>query len=453
MVRIVAIAAVGSLCACGGGSSGFSAVPQSAQRLVGNFHRDASNGKIRHVVIIIQENRSFNNLFYGFPGAHTVKFGYNSFGKKIILRPLGLATSWDLAHDSQGFLAACNGRGKIPGTHCRMNGFNKEWVGCGTGSGLPRCPHPNPQYSFVPRHDVEPYFWMGMHYVLADQMYASNFDASSFVSHQYLRAGQASSTVNFPSTTWGCPGGRGDTIDTLSQKRKIGNPREACLDGTTIGDEMDTVGLPWGFYTATVDGDGNLWSAYQAIKHIYDGPDWKKDIFTPQTQFFDDVYGAKLPALSWVTPTYENSDHAANDSNTGPSWVASLVNAIGESAYWDSTAIFVLWDDYGGWYDPAAPKMLDYDGLGMRLPLLIISPYAKQGYVSHVPYEHGSILKFVEDTFGLPRLAASDTRANSPASDAFDFTKPPRKFVKIPSSYDTNYFLHQPPDTRPPDDN
>ena len=124
-------------------------------------------------------------------------------------------------------------------------------------------------------------------------------------------------------------------------------------------------------------------------------------------------------------------------------WVASVVNAIGESKFWDSTAIFIFWDDPSGFYDPEPPPYADYDGLGFRLPLLIISPYAKKGYVSHVQYEHGSILKFAEDVFGLARLSASDTRANSPAQDAFDFNKKPRKFVKIPSSLGKEYFIHQ----------
>ncbi len=155
--------------------------------------------------------------------------------------------------------------------------------------------------------------------------------------------------------------------------------------------------------------------------------------------------------MSWITPTCANSDHAGCDSNHGPYWVASLVNAIGESKYWTSTAIFVFWDDHGGWYDHVGPKLVDYDGLGFRLPLLVISPYAKKGYVSHVHYEHGSILRFVEDIFGLGRLADSDARANSPERDCFDFSQPPRKFVPIHSKLDVDYFLHEPPDNRVPD--
>ncbi len=158
-----------------------------------------------------------------------------------------------------------------------------------------------------------------------------------------------------------------------------------------------------------------------------------------------------MRTVSWVTPSCANSDHAGCGSKTGPSWVASLVNAIGKSQYWKSTAIFIFWDDYGGWYDDAAPQLVDYDGLGLRIPLLIVSPYAKHGYVSHVHYENGSILKFIEDQFGLPRLAASDTRANSPELDAFDFNQPPRPFSPIAAPLDERYFRHQLPDPRIPD--
>ena len=130
---------------------------------------------------------------------------------------------------------------------------------------------------------------------------------------------------------------------------------------------------------------------------------------------------------------------------------SSVINAVGESKYWPNTAIFVFWDDYGGWYDPQPPAFVDYDGLGVRIPMLVVSAYAKQGHVSHVHYEHGSILKFVEDAFGLAPLSASDARAKSPAKDCFDFSKPPRKFTKIRSPLGVDYFLHEPLDTRPPD--
>ena len=102
-----------------------------------------------------------------------------------------------------------------------------------------------------------------------------------------------------------------------------------------------------------------------------------------------------------------------------------------KSKFWNSTAIFVQWDDWGGLYDHVPPPYVDYDGLGFRVPLLVISPYAKQDYVSHVQYETASVLRFAEDLFGLDQLAAADRRATSPAADCFDFSQRPRKFVRI----------------------
>jgi phospholipase C len=432
------------------GAAQTSMLPQSTDRPTNAVHRAASSSKVQHVVVIVQENRSFNNLFYGYPGAHTVSYGYDSHGDKVDLKPIGLDTTWDVDHSSASFFSACNGTGRYPGTDCQMNGFDKETLSCG-GSGEPKCPIKYPPYAYVPHSETQPYFAMAKQYVLADEMFASNFDASSFVSHQYIIAAQASSSVDFPETDWGCEGGPLDLINTVSQERQIGDPVKTCFDNTTLGDELDDAGLSWGYYTSSLSGRGGIWSAYQAISHIYFGADWSKDVITPQKKFFDDVSNGRLRVVSWVTPTCRNSDHAGCGGKTGPSWVASLVNAIGQSKYWKSTVIFIFWDDYGGWYDPAAPTRVDYDGLGLRIPMLVISPYAKQDYVSHVHYEHGSILKFIEDQFGLPRLAASDARANSPEADAFNFNQAPRAFHAVPSGFSETYFSRQPLDPRIPD--
>lgn len=434
-----------AVCACGGGKPEVTSfVPE---QIAPAYLRPAASGKIQHVVIVIQENRSFNNLFYGYPGAKTEKYGYDSQGRRIKLQPLTLKTSWDIAHDSNAFFAACNGTGTIPGTHCRMNGFNKEYFSCGNS-----CPIKYPPYSYVPRSQTKPYFEMAQQYVLADRMYSSNFDASSFVSHQYIIAAQAEKSVNFPYGDWGCSGGPSDTIAEVGPQRQIPDGYEqACWDPPTLGDELDEAGISWAYYAIAYYKVWSGWNGYQVIRHIYFGPDWSKDMFTPPSQFLTDVKHGKMRTVTWVTPTCANSDHAGCYSDTGPSWVASVVNAIGESKYWGSTAIFVFWDDYGGWYDREGPAYVDYDGLGFRLPLLVISPYAKKGYVSHVHYEHGSILKFIEDQFGLKRLSKSDRRANSPEGDCFDFNQPPRKFKKILAPYGTQFFLHQPPDDRIPD--
>ncbi len=127
------------------------------------------------------------------------------------------------------------------------------------------------------------------------------------------------------------------------------------------------------------------------------------------------------------------------------------MNAIGRSQYWDSTAIFVLWDDWGGWYDHAPPKIYNSFELGFRVPLLVISPYAKRGHVSHTHHELASILKFTEETFGLPSLGTTDARADD-LRDCFDFHSPPRRFQRIPTQLSGEYFLRQPPSNQEPDD-
>ena len=306
---------------------------------------------------------------------------------------------------------------------------------------------------------------MAGQYVLADNAFASQLD-ESFVAHQYLIAAQAASTVDLPLGEWGCDGGPSDTVSTLTKKRKIGASVPACFNYNTLADELDAASLSWHFYTSMVkseermckectgpgnSGDGAAWSAYQAVSHIRYGQDWSNDVITPQNQFLTDVPNGILANVTWITPLCADSDHVACGGGLGPSWVTSLVNAVGESQFWDSTAIFVLWDDWGGLYDHVAPPYKDYDGLGFRVPLLMISPYAKQGYVTHVQYESASVLKFIEDQFGLAQMAAADTRAADPASDAFDFTQAPRPFVPFTAKEDAKFFKQQIDDHRAPD--
>jgi phospholipase C len=128
------------------------------------------------------------------------------------------------------------------------------------------------------------------------------------------------------------------------------------------------------------------------------------------------------------------------------------VNAVGESKFWDSTAVFIQWDDWGGTYDPVPPPFKDYDSLGFRVPLIVISAYAKKNYVSHVPYETASVLRFGEDLFGLGHLSQADTRATSPAADCFDFSQKPRTFVPIKAPMGPDFFLRQANDGQIPDE-
>jgi phospholipase C len=401
-------------------------------------------GKIKHVVWVVQENRSFNDIFEGYPGAKTVSKGKDSYGQTIALQPISLKTVYEIDHSAFAMFSACNGTGKLPGTKCLMTGFNLEHQYSGPLDG---------QFGYVPHGESKPYWDMAHEWVLADKMFASQLD-ESFVAHQYIVAAQAKSSVDVPFTApWGCGGSKTNVVEILKQDRKYGGVQRPCFDYETLGDELDKAGLQWRFYTSHYrEPLSGYWSGYQAVRHIFRGPDWKTNIITPQKKFLTDVRAGKLGSMTWITPLCPDSDHLLCGGGFGPSWVASVVNAVGESKLWDSTAIFVQWDDWGGVYDPVPPPFKDYDGLGFRVPLIVISPYAKQNYVSHVQYETASVLRFVEDIFNLPQLSASDARATSPAGDCFDFSQRPRKFVPIHAPQDAAFFLNQPIDPRIPDE-
>jgi phospholipase C len=398
-------------------------------------------GKITHVIYIVQENRSFDNLFQGYPGADTVSKGKISTGATVALKPVSLRAFYVIDHSAEAMFSACNGTSGLPGTHCRMNGFNNELNGGGP-SGVKY-----PEYVYVPHNESKPYFDMAHEGVLADHMFQSNLD-ESFVSHQYIIAAQSNWAVDLPdSFYWGCEDGGTIQVPTITVKRTIGHYESACFDYQTLGDELDKAKLSWRFYASQYgsasSGDGGTWSSYEAINHIYNGPDWKKDVISPNWKFITDVRAGKLANFTWITPVCDDSDHVNCPGGYGPSWVAALVNTVGKSKFWDSTAIFIQWDDWGGLYDHVKPPYLNRDSLGFRVPLIIMSPYAIQNHVSKVQYETASVLRFAEDLFGLGQLADADRRATSPAADCFDFSGSPHKFVPIKAPLPPKFFMHQ----------
>jgi len=137
-------------------------------------------------------------------------------------------------------------------------------------------------------------------------------------------------------------------------------------------------------------------------------------------------------------------------SASGPDWVASVVDAIGTSSFWASTAIVIYWDDWGGFYDHVAPPQLGVDGFGFRTPMMVISPYAKSDYISHAQYESTSVVKFIETTFGIPTLTAADARATN-LYDCFDFTKAPRPFVPFATQMSPSSLIRRLPSSMPSD--
>ncbi|MBV9720128.1 MAG: hypothetical protein JOZ77_12485 [Candidatus Eremiobacteraeota bacterium] len=431
---LLAVASAMVFSACSVGSQSSLPYMQSDSAL--HSLSETGAGKITHVIYIVQENRSFDNMFQGYPGADTVPVGENSHGQKIRLQPRRLGDPYEIDHSVQAMYAACNGTGIVRGTGCRMNGFNNE-----TSYGGPK----NPEYVYVPHNESKPYWDMAAEWVVADRMFQSQLD-ESFVAHQYVIAAQAAWSDDLPTGEWGCGGGKYDTVATITITRNPDGPSiHPCYDYTTLADEVDAAKLSWRFYAATYgspsSGDGTAWSSFRAIRHIRYGADWKY-VVSPNWKFITDVRAGHLANFTWITPVCDDSDHVNCPGNYGPSWVAALVDTVGKSKFWNSTAIFVQWDDWGGLYDHVAPPYLGRDSTGFRVPLLVISPYAKHHHVSHVQYETASVLRFAEDLFGLRQMSDADARAASPATDCFDFNRKPRRFANIAAPKPPNFFMH-----------
>ncbi len=389
-----------------------------------------SAGQIRHVIVIMQENRSFDNLFHGFPGADSAQTGMSD-GVEIPLAPVSLADSHDLGHAHPDWWHDWD--------HGKMDGFTR-----------PSAALPNLAYSYVPASQLQPYWDLAKQYTLGDRMFQSN-TGPSFVAHQYMIAGQSGQSDGDPnSSMWGCDAPAGTTVPTIGPDGTDLPGVYPCFDYQTIADLLDAQAVTWRYYAPGSRDGYFLLSAFQAIRHIRYGSDWKDKVVSPQTQVFNDLKRGELAQVTWIVPDLAHSDHPGNKSVEGPDWVASIVNAVGKSPFWNSTAIFIAWDDWGGWYDHVLPPSVDKMGLGFRVPLIVVSPYAKHGYVSHQTYEASGFLTFIEKTFGLPNLGVRDATANDFA-DCFDFSQKPRAFTPIPTRMTIQNLLREKP-SGPPDD-
>ena len=467
---LLALAASLGVAACAGNSPNpatFGSATNSIQNAVG-LHRRTSQ-PIQHVIIMIQENRSFDDFFATFPGADgatTGKMKRTHGDKTVKLHEVSLVETCDFGHSYSGFIKDYDAG--------KMDGFGTESAGgkC-TGAAKKR------PYQYVNPAQIAPYWDIAEQYVLGDHMFQTQ-GSGSYTAHQDLIRGgtmidqnQTESLVDDPTATpWGCDAPPNTTEALLKWAsgglHRTSGPFPCTSDFPssggyyeTLSSLLDAKSISWKYYCPPVkNGVGMYWNAFDTISSVRYGPEWGKNVTTSEPfekGIFNDISAGTLPTVSWVIPDDGNSDHPGVASDRGPSWIASVVNAIGGSSYWDSTAIIVVWDDWGGFYDNVPPPLSDHwGGLGFRVPMLLVSAYAKMGtgsqggYISHTQYEFGSILRFVEDTFNLGRLGTTDQRATS-ISDSFDFSQKPRPFTAIPSDYSREYFLHQHESYRPID--
>jgi phospholipase C len=403
-------------------------------------------GLIQHVVVIFQENRTPDNLFHGLPNADIADFGVDSKGKNIRLTPVKLANNYDLDHTNEAYVKMYDGG--------KMNGADKIKVHC--KKGVRGCPPRHPQFKYVRRSDVLPYFQLAETYTFGDRMFQTN-QGPSFPAHQFIISGTSAPTATSDlfaaenplgvphAIEHGCTAPREECVKLIDPQGKESHKMHPCFEHLTLPDLLDNAGISWRYYAP---GAGSIWTGPNAISHLRFGPDWSKDVILDHKQVLRDIAQGQLAEVSWVIPSGQQSDHPAISDGSGPSWVAAVVNAVGGSQYWTNTAIFITWDDWGGWYDHVAPDIYDSYEYGFRVPLIVVSPYAKQSYVSHVTHDFGSILKFIEELYGLPSLGYADARADD-LLDCFNFKQAPLTFHTIPAPYTAKHFLE---DKRPPTD-
>jgi len=356
---------------------------------------------IQHIVIIMQENRSFDEYFGTYPGANgippnvclTISPGSNQCVKPYLEtnpNAEGASHSWDAAH-------TCWDNGK-------MDGF--VWSAKGNSNVMGH-------YDY----HMLPYYWTyASNYVLFDNFFHSVL-SYSLPNHLYLISGQSGGYVK-------------------------GKP-PAVFDFETIMEELSPA-ISWKYYFGTNLPGTGITNGSELIAHdtsessYYDYtnplPHMKgimsnasllsRDV--PGSEFYTDVQSGTLSQVSWIVPAPVVSEHPTHSPMVGQKYVVTLVNTIMQSQYWKETAIFIAWDDWGGFYDHVPPPQVDQYGLGFRVPVLLISPYARQGYISHTLYEHSSYLAFIENQFGLKPLTNRDMMANSFYGE-FDFNQPPRQ--------------------------
>jgi phospholipase C len=364
---------------------------------------------IKHVVIIDKENRSFDSMFGRFPGADGTTRATISTGRSVPLVHQPDRLFLDLGHAGEAAAAAVD--------NGRMDRFDLLAGSTQLGKDM--------SLSQFHKSDIPNYWSYAQHFTLDDHFF-STIMGPSFPNHLITVAATAGGTIDNPRGqdhhAWGCDGGPHSTVNGVTASGKLFTTRP-CFNFTTLPDELQAANIPWKYYAPPAFSSGYVWSTLDAIAHIRYGPLWRSNV-PPTARFVQDVQHGTLPSVSWVVTNAGQSDHPPAAICVGENWSVHIINTIMRSKYWKDTAIFLNWDDFGGFYDHVPPPPLDTVSLGPRVPDLVISPYARAHYVDHHVMEFDSLLKFVEQDFSLKPLTFRDRRAASMIT-SFDFAQKP----------------------------
>ena len=371
--------------------------------------REAGGGAdipIDKVVFIVKEKRTFDNLFGRFPGANGATTGRTSDGSEVPLTRAADAYAHDIGHDFFSGLVSVNGG--------KMNGFDRI-PGALDGS-------PYTQYR---RSDIPNYWRYAKRFTLADRMFSSMY-GPTIPEHMYTVAATSGRIVSNRLEPRGprdyCKDAR-ERFERLRHhpklmewERKVRIARikallekvQACVDVNTIFPELEKRDISWKYYGYP----NQFHNAMQAIDEIRNTERWQNVVIPDE--FVRDARSGDLPQVSYVLPPVHFNDHPSHPDRSicvGENWVVRQLNAIMQGPDWERVAVFLTWDDFGGLYDHVPPPAVDDLGLGPRVPLIVISPWAKQGHIDSTTYEFSSFLAFLERRFDIPPLTERDKRA------------------------------------------
>lgn len=342
--------------------------------------RAATSSPIQHVVIIMMENHTFDNYFGSFPGANGVTLPQD---------PNPVPSDYN--HGAPATAAAIDG-GKMD--EFASHGFY--------------------QYK---QSDIPNYWSYAQNFGLSDYFFTS-YATSSTPNHLAMVAAQNANTYDTPQQR-GCL----SSPNTLMPSRENGVTNDfwsyPCYNVKTLPDLLTGAGLTWRYYSSVP-----IWDDPMMISNLSGSPNDVHNV----GQFVKDVQANKMANVSWIIPTGNNTDHPPVALQGGQNFVTQQINAVMNSPYWNNTAIFLTWDDWGGFYDHVPPpsNLVDGMGLGPRVPLIVVSPYAKAGYISHKFGEFSSFVKYVEQNWNLPNLGQRDANPNiSDLTDFFDYSQTP----------------------------
>jgi phospholipase C len=464
----------------------------------GSFIAQAQITSFKHILVVIQENRSPDNMFQGLctpPFGTSKSCSTKPTGSQYDIQttnwidktsstgvtkpqPVTLQGTYDMQHAHVDFTTQCDLNSSEA---CKMD--DAAGVVC-----VGTCPASRGAFGYVQnlKAIMNPYLTMATSYGWANYMFQTN-QGPSFPAHLYLFSGtSAPSAADDAIATFaaenllpnymtsGCISGTGVTVQLITPQGE-NSTIFPCFDYTTLSDLLDGIDVSWKYYTPN---EGTtIWTAPNAIEHICvpsepngggecTGTEWNENVIYPPSRLLTDIKDCKLSQVNWVVPTGQNSDHSDSNTGGGPAWVASIVNQIGINpkckdgeTYWDNTAILILWDDWGGWYDHEPPTFLagaqgDYQ-YGFRVPFMAVSAYTPAAYVDNTRMDFGTILRFIEKNYGIAEgaLGFADARSTTDLTEFFNLSQVPRVFQTVPAPLDANYFINdKTPPTDPDDD-